>query len=360
VPASELSTDPQPPSPEVFAAAAAAVPPAARASIARAVALVSADLADAEQTLATLLQSDIAEIPDVAGHVAFAGGKRLRPLVALLGAAASGATLPHRVTVAAVGELVHTATLLHDDVVDHGEFRRGRPAARMTYGNGLAVLTGDFCLSAGLVALADTDQPQAYRSLAQTIMRMSEGEVAQLCAAGSVPTRARYYDIIDRKTAALLAWCASVGGLVPDAAREPLLRFGTELGFAFQIADDLLDIAPATGPGPHDAVSPGVTGKEAGQDLRDGKITLPLALACETDPELSDVVTAALQAGPPLATGTVTAILAAAADTHALAQARAIAQQHAAAACAALSELPESPARTALEELTTYVVRRDR
>lgn len=335
------------------------VPAGARAALARAVSLVADDLAAAEHALADLLHSDIATIPDVAGHLTFAGGKRLRPLVALLGARAAGYDAPHRITVAAVGELLHNATLLHDDVVDGGEFRRGRPAARMVYGNGLAVLTGDFCLSSGLVAIADSEQFAAYRTLAQTVMRMSEGEVAQLCAAGSVPSRERYYDIVDRKTAALIAWCASVGGLVQPEYAAALHAFGTELGYAFQIADDLLDVIAedghASAPG-----TAGVTGKDAGQDLRDGKITLPVALACEADPALATAIGTALAAGPPLAVEDVASFLQRVAATDAPARARSIAQAHAAAAASALDALPPSAARAALVELAGYVVSRDR
>ena len=326
--------------------------PAARSAIARAVVLVAEDLAATERRLTELLHSDVAEIPEVAGHLALAGGKRLRPLIALLAARAAGYHEPHRITIAAVGELLHTATLLHDDVVDSGEFRRGRPAARVVHGNGLAVLTGDFCLSAGLLAIADAGEPSAYRTLAETVMRMSEGEVAQLSSAGSVPDRARYYDIVDRKTATLIAWCASVGGLVAPRAREALLAFGTELGYAFQIADDVLDVQPS--------LTPGVTGKEPGQDLRDGKITLPVALACEADPDLHRRLTEALRAGPPLPEQTLSEIVSRVHQSDAPQRARSIAARHADAACDALRHLPDSPARASLVELAGYSVRRDR
>ena len=326
----------------------------ARTAVARAVGLVGDDLAAAERRLVGLLQSDIAKIPEVAGHLALGGGKRLRPLLALLGAAAAGYADPARITVAAVGELLHTATLLHDDVVDSGEFRRGRPSARIVHGNGLAVLTGDFCLSAGLVALADCGHPRAYRTLAATVMRMAEGEVAQLSAAGSIPDRARYYDIVDRKTATLIAWCASVGGLVAAPACRALLEYGTELGYAFQIADDVLDVVPRPGGGP------GVVGKEPGQDLRDGKVTLPVALACEQDPRLARRVAEALAAGPPLAADVLGEILQRVQATDATARARAIALHHAESARVAVQALPPSEARDALVDLAGYVVERDR
>lgn len=325
-----------------------------RELMAHAIALVADDLADTEATLRELLCSDVAVIPEVVGHLAFAGGKRLRPLLTLLCARAVGLPDPARITVAAVGELLHTATLLHDDVIDGGEFRRGRPTSRLRFGNGMAVLTGDFCLARALSAIAGTGRTTAVRSLADTVMRMAEGEVAQLSAAGRFEIdRARYYDIIDRKTAALIAWCASVAGLVDPKWIEPLARFGHELGLSFQIADDVLDFSPRTGVG-----AAASTGKDPGQDLRDGKMTLPLSLACEGDRELGARVRAALQAGPPMDEPTVEAILAGVANTGALATSRAIAADHARAAIEALAPLPRSPACDALHAVAGFVVRR--
>jgi octaprenyl-diphosphate synthase len=315
----------------------------------RALALVTEDLAAAETRLTQLLHSDIAVIPQVGGHLAFAGGKRLRPLLTLLCARAVGLDDPAKITVAAVGELLHTATLLHDDVIDGGEFRRGRPAARMAYGNGMAVLTGDYCLARALQAIARTGRAPAVRSMADTVTRMAEGEVAQLWAAGDYDLdRTRYYDIIERKTASLLAWCSSVAGLVDPRWIEPLSRYGRELGYAFQIADDVLDFADGHA----------VTGKDPGQDLRDGKMTLPLALACEADPDLARRVAAALTAGPPMDDATVEAILAAVVATSAGPAAREIAARHARDAVVALDGLPEGPATDALRAVTHYVVRR--
>jgi octaprenyl-diphosphate synthase len=319
-----------------------------------AIGLVADDLARTEVRLRELCCSDVPEIPEVVGHLAFAGGKRLRPLLTLLCARAVDLDDPERITIAAVGELLHTATLLHDDVVDAGEFRRGRPAARLRFGNGMAVLTGDFCLARSLAAVAGTGRAQAVRSMADTVMRMAEGEVAQLGAAGRFEIdRARYYDVIDRKTAALIAWCSSVAGLVDARWVEPLARFGHELGLSFQIADDVLDMAPREGDG-----TAGVTGKDPGQDLRDGKMTLPLSLACEADPELQARVRAVLQAGPPMDDETADAIVAGVVRTGALAASRKIAADHARAAKDALALLPRSPASEALCAVADFVVGR--
>lgn len=314
-----------------------------------AIGLVAADLQAVEARLAELLQSSIAVIPELSGQLAFAGGKRFRPLVALLAARAAGFVDPVRITVAAVGELLHTATLLHDDVIDSGEFRRGRPTARLGYGNGMAVLTGDFCLARGLQAIAYAGRLSAVQTLSDAVTRMAEGEVAQLQIAGdSGLDRERYYLVIDRKTAALIAWCSSVAGLpAPDHAAA-LHRYGLEIGYAFQIADDVLDYTSGVDQ----------TGKARGQDLRDGKVTLPLILACAQDLGLRRRVHALLDGGPPVDPDAAADLVARVADSGGPERAADVAEDHARAAIAQLAALPPSPARDALAELARYVARR--
>lgn len=330
--------------------------PHAAALIEQALLLVADDLAATERHFADLLASEITVIPQVAGHVAFAGGKRFRPLLTLLAAEAAGLHEPVRFTVAAVGELLHTATLLHDDVIDEGEFRRGRPAARMGYGNGMAVLAGDYCLARALQAVAHTGRDVAVRSLADCVTRMAEGEVAQLDGAGRFCLdRAHYERVIDRKTAALIAWCASVAGLVPARFVEPLRRYGHQIGHAFQIVDDVLDLRPAVG---GSGRTPGVSGKDPGQDLREGKMTLPLILACERDDALRTELRAVLEAGPPVDEATVERLLPRIEDSGASELALAIAREHVDQAVGALHGLPPSPARDALVGAAYYVVRR--
>ncbi|MEX1363803.1 MAG: polyprenyl synthetase family protein [Nannocystaceae bacterium] len=331
------------------------------ALIEQALALVLDDLAACERRFAELLHSDIAVIPEVGGHIAFAGGKRFRPMLTLLAAAACGFEGPERLTIAAVGELLHTATLLHDDVIDEGEFRRGRPASRMRYGNGMAVLAGDYCLARALQAVAHTGNDVAVRSLADTVTRMAEGEVAQLDAAGRFSLdRDRYRLVIDRKTAALIAWCASVAGLVQSSFVEPLRRYGHEIGHAFQIADDVLDLHPAPAGGTTGNKQPGGSGKDPGQDLREGKMTLPIILACEADATLRSRVQAALEAGPPMDDGQVSELLERIAATEAAEHALELAEAHAATAVRSLRTLPPSPARDALADAAQYVVVRRR
>src|SRR5262249_5326739 len=195
----------------------------------------------------------------------------------VLAARATGAPLDHAVAVGCAAELIHTATLYHDDVVDDGRVRRGRPAARMVFGNGVVVLVGDFCLARALETVALTGSLAMVQSLATTVTGMAEGEVAQLERAGNPDATVEdYFRVIDRKTASLIAWCARVGGSVDAALAAPLERYGRGVGRAFQIADDVLD----------SAIDEATAGKSVGHDLQEGKVTLPVLLACEADPAL--------------------------------------------------------------------------
>src|SRR3954454_7398414 len=243
-----------------------------------AAALVEADMRAVEVRLAERMESPIGSIPQVGAHLLGAGGKRLRPLLAVLAARAAGAPLDHAVAVGCAAELIHTATLYHDDVVDDGRVRRGRPAARMVFGNGIVVLVGDFCLARALETVALTGSLPVVQSLAATVTEMAEGEVAQLERAGNPDaTIDDYFRVIDRKTASLIAWCTRVGGAVKPEHDRPLERYGRALGRSFQIADDVLD----------SAIDEATAGKSVGHDLQEGKLTLPVLLACEADPALA-------------------------------------------------------------------------
>ncbi|HEX4406851.1 MAG TPA: polyprenyl synthetase family protein [Polyangia bacterium] len=248
-------------------------------------ALVTDELRLVEAKLAERMESPVGAIPQVGAHLLGAGGKRLRPLLAVLGARAAGAPLDFGVAVGCAAELIHTATLYHDDVVDDGRVRRGRPAARMVFGNGIVVLVGDFCLARALETVALTGSLPMVQSLATTVTEMAEGEVAQLERAGNPDATVEdYLRVIDRKTASLIAWSARVGGAVGSALDGPLERYGRALGRAFQIADDVLDAD----------VDEATAGKSVGLDLQEGKLTLPVLLACEADPALGRRVRALL------------------------------------------------------------------
>ena len=183
--------------------------------------LVADEMRSVETALAARMESPVGVIPEVGAHLLQAGGKRLRPLLAVLAARACDVPIELATAVGTAAELIHTATLYHDDVVDDGRVRRGRPAARMVYGNGVVVLVGDFCLARALETVALTGSLAAVQSLAATVTEMAEGEVAQLERAGNPESSADdYFRVIDRKTASLFAWCARVGGGLGRSARR--------------------------------------------------------------------------------------------------------------------------------------------
>ncbi len=310
--------------------------------------LVSDEMRLVEAALVTRLDSSVGAIPEVGAHLLHAGGKRLRPLLSVLVARACDVSIELAVAVGTAAELIHTATLYHDDVVDDGRVRRGRPAARMVYGNGIVVLVGDFCLARALETVALTGSLPAVQSLAATVTEMAEGEVAQLERAGNPEaTVDDYLRVIDRKTASLFAWCARVGGTLPPATDAALARYGRAVGRAFQITDDVLDCA----------ADETTAGKSVGQDIQEGKLTLPILYGCEADPALRALVRGKLgerAISPEDAAGILTATLAAGGVDRARARARELA----AGAVAELGVLRPSPYRQALIDVAALSVDR--
>lgn len=310
--------------------------------------LAGVPMQEVETRLLAHLESTMGNIPEVGGHLLGAGGKRLRPLLAVLACRAAEGSLPVAVSVGCAAELIHTATLFHDDVVDNGSVRRGRPAARMVYGNGIAVLVGDFCFARGLESVAATGSLVAVKTLAQAVTAMAEGEVAQLAGAGDCDaTSEGYFDIIDRKTGALMTWCARVGGILPAPLDTALAHYGRLLGRAFQITDDLIDCA----------TDASVSGKSPGRDLQEGKLTLPVLLACMNKPELRDEIRTAMGetgVSPDDALGILQNVRAAGG----LERARAQAMDFASQAVAELEVLPASEFREGLAALAHLAVDR--
>ena len=317
-------------------------------AVASVVALVDDDMRVVEDRLRERLESPVGAIPQIGTHLLGAGGKRLRPLLSVVAARATGAPIDHGVAVGCAAELIHTATLYHDDVVDDGRVRRGRPAARMVFGNGMVVLVGDFCLARALETVALTGSLGMVQSLATTVTEMAEGEVAQLERAGNPDaTVDDYFRVIDRKTASLIAWCARVGGSVASAFTEPMERYGRALGRAFQIADDVLD----------SAIDEATAGKSVGHDLQEGKLTLPVLLACEADPALGRRIRGHLgEQGVPAAVAAqiLEEVLAAGGVERARRKAEALADE----AVQALAALPASRFRDGLETLARVSAKR--
>ena len=308
-----------------------------------ALALVAQQLAAAEVELAQLIGSDVGAVTAVSGHLVAAGGKRLRPALTALGALAVGDDQPLPALMC-VGELIHLGSLLHDDVVDGADARRGRLSANVAYGNAVSVLTGDFCLARAVWLAAEHGGRDAVAALGQAVTAMAEGEVLQLQRAGDLSTeRGVYLDVIDRKSAALIAWCCSAGAYrVGDlAAAEALERFGRGVGVAFQITDDVLDYAAGTG-------------KTPGQDLRERKVTLPLLLAMERVPGLREQISAAADPSAAQVSRWMEQVRSCGALEASLTEAGALVDR----SLEALSSLPPSPAREALRVLGRHLADR--
>jgi len=235
---------------------------------------LSQPMAQVDDLILTHMQSDIPLIPEIGKHIVSSGGKRVRPLLTLAAAELVGAReMSGACQLAASVEFIHTATLLHDDVVDGSDLRRGTPTANMVWGNKAPVLVGDFLFSRAFELMVAVGRLDVLQILSAASATIAEGEVHQLKTANDLgTTQDDYLAVIGAKTAALFDAAMQVGGLVADASAvqlEALKTYGHELGLAFQMADDALDFAATAKD----------MGKAAGDDFREGKVTLPIILA---------------------------------------------------------------------------------
>ena len=235
--------------------------------------LLSDDLRRVNTLIVSRMHSPVALIPQLAGHIVSAGGKRLRPLLTLACARLCGYRGERHLALAAAVEFIHTATLLHDDVVDASDLRRGRDTANAVWGNKPAVLVGDFLFARAFELMVEDGSLRILDILSRAAAVIAEGEVGQLVTANdTTTTEAAYLEIIEAKTAALFAAASRIGAIIaerPPAEEEALERFGRNLGIAFQLIDDMLDFSARQSE----------LGKAVGDDFRDGKLTLPILIA---------------------------------------------------------------------------------
>ena len=336
-------------------------------TLARAFARIAPELERVEDALRHTLHSKAALIPVLGEHLLSSGGKRLRPTLVLLAAELCGYVGPRRIELAAALELLHSATLLHDDIVDLAPLRRGRPSANAIWGNRRAVLGGDFLYSRASTIIVDDGNLEIVESYARTIGLLAEGELLQLERSFDVDVgEAHYYDVIERKSAALLAACCEIGSLlggVTRSERSRLTEYGRQLGLAFQLRDDCLD---------YDA-KVAELGKQPFADLREGKITLPLILTlkrcrvAERDHIASVLKTAARLADEngglaPLETSEleIETVAELVERYRGVPDTTRRALEHVARALDSIAPFPESPARQALEAAAEFAVVRDR
>ncbi len=317
--------------------------------------LIAETQSDMEKVNALILdraRSHVDMVPELARYLIESGGKRLRPMLTLASTALFGPGNGNQIFYAASVEFMHNATLLHDDVVDESDMRRGKPAARKIWGNQASVLVGDFLLGQAFLMMVETGDLKALHVLSEAATVIAEGEVFQLAKSRDLEaSREDYAEVIRAKTATLFEAATTVGAMAggaDSAAQKALGTYGGELGWAFQLIDDVLDYGGASGQ----------LGKNTGDDLREGKMTLPVILALEAATETErGTITAAL--GNPEANQQAVADVMAIMDRYGtLAATLAEAHCHAEKAKQALEAIPASAMRDILADTADFCVAR--
>ena len=314
-------------------------------------ALVQDDLIAVDAVIRASMKSTVPLVDQVAEHIIAGGGKRIRPLIVLLAARACGYRGASHIDAAAFIEFIHTATLLHDDVVDGSEQRRGRRTANSVYGNSASVLVGDFVYSRAFQMMAAIGSQRVMEIMSEATNVIAEGEVLQLMNAGDPDTtQQRYLEVIYRKTAKLFESGAEVAAVLAGASpsqQRALAEYGKHLGTAFQLIDDVLDYQS----------DPAERGKNLGDDLAEGKPTLPLiqALRLSGDESVKQMIRGAIERG---GLDQLEVIVATIESTGALEYTRRLAQDEADQALTALQALPETPYKQGLVTLARFAVER--
>ncbi|HNR22060.1 MAG TPA: polyprenyl synthetase family protein [Steroidobacteraceae bacterium] len=311
-------------------------------------ALAQPDLAAVDDVIRAGLHSEVPLANQIAEHIIAGGGKRLRPLLVVLAGRAAGAAGTRHIEAAAFIEFIHTATLLHDDVVDGSELRRGRHTANQVFGNQASVLVGDFVYTRAFQMMAAIGSQRVIEIMAMATNVIAEGEVLQLMNAHDADTtEQRYLDVIYRKTAKLFEAGAEVAAVLsnaPATVQDALRRYGCHLGTAYQLIDDVLDYRS----------DPDARGKNLGDDLAEGKPTLPLIRALSVGDEVQRAqIRAAIEHG---GIEHLDAIIATIEATGGLDYAQGLARREADQAIAALQDVPPSPYRDALAALAAFAV----
>lgn len=311
---------------------------------------IAGDLTAVDACIRASLSSDVALIDQVANYIIGSGGKRLRPVLLLLVASALGRVDPRAHTLAAVVEIIHTATLLHDDVVDESGLRRGRKTANAVFGNAASVLVGDFLYSRAFQMMVSAGSMEIMQVLADATNTIAEGEVLQLMNIGDDRvTEEAYLRVIRFKTAKLFEAAGRIGAMVAGADKpvgDAMAEYGMRLGTAFQLVDDVLDYSGDVA----------LTGKNLGDDLAEGKPTMPLLRVLASGAQAQQAVVRAALSDP--GSADFGAVMAALRDTDALEYTAKAARREAERAASLLSCLPAGPATQTLLELSFFAVDR--
>lgn len=316
-------------------------------------AMVADDLKRTDALIKERMESKHAPlIPTLAAHLIEAGGKRLRPILTLAGAHLCGYSGESHVKLAAAVEFIHSATLLHDDVVDESDRRRGRTTANFRWGNKNSILVGDYVFARSFQLMVETNSLEALRILSDASAVIAEGEVLQLAMQNDLSTgEDTYFQVIRGKTAALFSAAAEVGAVIAGESAEKqaaLREYGDQLGIAFQIADDLLDYGGSSA----------ALGKNVGDDFREGKITLPVLIAYDRAEGEDRAFWKRVIEKRDQKDGDLDRAMDLLTSTGALAETRRKAELHAVAARDALDAFPECDMRETLRDLVAFVVAR--
>ncbi|MBT9582960.1 polyprenyl synthetase family protein [bacterium] len=315
--------------------------------------LVEPDLLRVEQQLVQLLEQRGGVLKGPAEMMFRSGGKRLRPALVLLSSRLYGAQPESAISIAAAVEMVHGASLIHDDVIDDTDLRRGQPTMKAISGNRIAVLLGDLLLCQALLAVAELDRVVLVQVVSQAVADMTAGQIMELRYQGNVETQVDHYlRMIEGKTAALMEAGCRLGALLNHAGTEQIdacARFGLNLGMAFQISDDVLDIWG----------NPDKLGKPTGNDLRERKYTLPFLHAYQQSQKPQRNLVRQLLTQEPLETGAMQALVQWMDQNGSREHSLELAQRYIGRAREALLLTPPGPTRTTLEELLDYVMKRE-
>lgn len=313
-------------------------------------ALIQDDMQAVDQMIQQRLQSDVVLINQLGHYIINSGGKRLRPAIAILSAHACGYQGKQHINLATIIEFIHTATLLHDDVVDNSDMRRGQQTANNLWGNEASVLVGDFLYTRSFEMMVELQSMQVMEILSRTTNIIAEGEVLQLLNCHDADTtESRYLQVIHHKTAKLFEAAGQLGAVISNRSadlEQAMASYAMHLGSAFQLVDDLLDYS----------ASSERIGKNIGDDLAEGKPTLPLIYAMRNGtPEQAKLIRTAIDQGQREQIGSVIEIIE---STGAIRYTADVARQEASAAQAALSVLPTSDYTAALSALADFAVER--
>ncbi len=320
-------------------------------AVLQALAPIAQEMAQVEKIIAAEMQSSVSRVQEIGLYITGAGGKRMRPALLILMARAMGANPQDAAQLGAVIEILHTATLMHDDVVDEGEQRRNRDTANKIWGNGQAVLVGDFLYTRSFQMMVRFGNLRVMQALSDAANRLSEGEVLQMSGAHNPDVdEARYFAVIERKTACLFEAAARMAAAIApatDKMEQACVRYTLHLGNAFQIIDDVLDYAG----------NAEQTGKKLGADLREGKVTLPVIYALEHCTQAErELIREAIRQGE----GDFAAVGSIIRASGALDRCRAKALEEAELGKKAINELPAGQFTESLIKFLSFAVNRDR